>query len=272
LTDALQRELVLALGSRFRARGWHDEQQIVVRLARHLAAGHPVRVYRLTSDDRRFLQANRLTRDELNGEVDTAGADSIPAPVRIRTLLFTDLVGSTARASQLGDGPWSELLGEHNRRTRKVIEAAGGDVVEGTGDGVLAMFVSPETAIRAAMKVVAELRKIGLEVRVGVHTAQIVDIDGANIGGIGVHLASRVMSAAGTGEILVSEATRSLVAGTDLAFDAAGPRRFKGIPDEIHVYRVKQASGGLVADSTRPRRVSPRTGPDEPGDSEEPEH
>ena len=117
---------------------------------------------------------------------------------QVQTLLFTDIVGSTDRLQDLGDAAWAALLARHHGVVRGVLAAHGGREVNTAGDGFLARFDAPAPAVRAAAAAVAGVAALGMEIRVGLHTGE-VELDGEEIGGVGVHLAARVMAQAGAG-------------------------------------------------------------------------
>ena len=147
------------------------------------------------------------------------------------TVVFTDIVGSTERAGQLGDKKWKELLAAHDALVRRQLDAFKGREVKGTGDGFLVTFESPARAVGCARAIRDQVRGLGLEIRGAVHTGE-CERSGADIGGIAVHLASRIQSAAEAGEILVSGTVRDLVTGSGLRFVDRGRHSLKGIQGE----------------------------------------
>jgi class 3 adenylate cyclase/pimeloyl-ACP methyl ester carboxylesterase len=155
----------------------------------------------------------------------------------VMTLLFTDIVRSTQRATELGDERWRELLTLHDDAARRVTAAFGGHVVKTTGDGILATFDGPRRAIRAAAALRQDLRRIELEIRAGIHTGE-VERREVDVSGIAVHIAARVMSAAGEGEILVSRTVRDLIAGSEIELDERGAHQLKGVPGDWFLYAV----------------------------------
>jgi class 3 adenylate cyclase len=160
------------------------------------------------------------------------------APRRVlASLLFTDIVDSTATAARLGDAPWHELLSVHYHLSNEAIEGLGGRRIATTGDGVLASFDVSQSAVRCALAIRGSAERQGLAVRIGVHVGE-VDLVGEDIRGLAVHQAARVMSASGPGEILVSEAVRLLCQGDDLEFEDAGEHELKGVSDRWRLYRV----------------------------------
>jgi class 3 adenylate cyclase len=155
----------------------------------------------------------------------------------LATVMFTDIVGSTNRASDLGDKRWKELLDRHDEITRSQVERYGGRVVKTTGDGALATFDSPGRAIRCASELGVILQGVGINVRTGLHTGE-VERRGDDVGGIAVHIGARVMGEAGTGEVLCSRTVRDLVVGSGLTFEDRGSRTLKGVPDEWQLFAV----------------------------------
>ena len=155
----------------------------------------------------------------------------------LATVLFTDIAGSTVRAAELGDRRWSELLEAHHARVRALISRYGGREVDTAGDGFLATFEGPTRAIRCAEEITAAVQTIGLEVRAGVHTGEIV-LAGDDVRGIAVHVGARIAAMASPGEVLVSSTVRDLVAGSGLRFDDRGLHSLKGVPGEWQVLAV----------------------------------
>ena len=142
----------------------------------------------------------------------------------LATVLFTDLVGSTERARAVGDQRWRELLDLHDEAARRLVDQEGGRLIKSTGDGILAVFDRPGRGIRCALALREELRASGIEIRSGLHTGE-VDLRGADVGGIAVHLAARIMAAAGPGEVLVSRTVRDLVGAPTSPWRTMGPTR-----------------------------------------------
>jgi class 3 adenylate cyclase len=153
-----------------------------------------------------------------------------PADRVLATVLFTDIVGSTERATELGDRHWRELLERHDRLARREVGRHRGRVVKSTGDGLLATFDGPARAVRAgaAMRDAAS-KELDIRLRVGVHTGE-CEVIGDDLGGIGVHIAARVQAAAEPEEVLVSSTVRDLVVGSGLRFDDRGEHDLKGVP------------------------------------------
>jgi class 3 adenylate cyclase len=167
-----------------------------------------------------------------------AGVRRAAEPTRVlSTVLFTDIVGSTQRAGQLGDRRWSQVLNVHDELTRRVVEEFQGQLVKTTGDGILATFDGPGRAIRCAAALRDELGGIGLQIRAGLHTGEVELRDG-DVGGIGVHIAARIVAAAESGEILTSRTVRDLVVGSDIAVEDRGTQALKGIDGTWQLFAI----------------------------------
>jgi class 3 adenylate cyclase len=166
------------------------------------------------------------------------GLHRVPESDRaLAAILFTDIVGSTERASALGDREWRNLLESHDVVARTVVEQHRGRLVKMTGDGMLATFDGPGRAIRCAVALGDALRPLGLEIRAGLHTGE-VEVRGTDVAGIGVHIAARVLASASPGELLVSAAVPMLVAGSGIEFDDRGEHALKGVPGSWKLYRA----------------------------------
>ena len=168
----------------------------------------------------------------VTGQREAADPERVLAPV-----LFTDIVDSTKRAAELGDQAWRSLLERHDRVTREELQRWRGVERAHTGDGMLATFDGPARAVRAAQAIGDAVRGMGIEVRAGVHTGEI-EIVGANVAGLGVHLGARVASLAGAGEVVVSRTVKDLVVGSQLQFESRGIHDLKGVPGEWEVFAV----------------------------------
>jgi pimeloyl-ACP methyl ester carboxylesterase len=155
----------------------------------------------------------------------------------LATVLFTDIVGSTDRASFLGDRDWKELLDRHHAVTRQALRAFRGVEIGTRGDGFLATFDGPARAIRCAEAIVDAVRGIGVDVRVGIHTGEI-ELMGDDVGGIAVHIGARVTELAGPSQILVSRTVKDLVAGSGIEFEDRGSHALKGVSGQWHLFAV----------------------------------
>ena len=156
----------------------------------------------------------------------------------LATVLFTDIVDSTARAAELGDRRWRAILDSHEEIVRTEIQAHGGLIADFTGDGVVATFDGPARAVRAALALRDRVHDLGLAIRSGLHTGEI-ERRGGGIAGLGVHIAARVMALANGDEVLVSHTVKDLVAGSGLSFQDYGMRELKGVPDTWQIFRVE---------------------------------
>jgi class 3 adenylate cyclase len=161
------------------------------------------------------------------------------APERsLAAILFSDLVSSTERAATLGDARWRRLLDRHDAIVRSCVVQRGGTVVKVDGDGVLAVFGSASSSIRAARELQHALAREGLTARAGVHVGD-VDARGDDVSGLAVNIAARIMALAGAGELLVSAAVPPVVAGSGFAFDDRGEHELKGVPGTWRLYVLK---------------------------------
>jgi class 3 adenylate cyclase len=177
--------------------------------------------------------------DEIEAFVTTLGAEVEPEGV-LATILFTDLVGSTAKAAELGDRAWRQLLEEHHGRVRRELARYRGVELDTAGDGFFARFDGPVRAIRCARAIRDSIAELGLELRAGVHTGECELLDG-KVAGIAVSIGARVAAHAHPGEVLVSQTVKDLVAGSGLAFDKRGAAKLRGVPGEWRLYAVVDA-------------------------------
>ncbi len=172
-------------------------------------------------------------RDFLTGFREAAEPENVLA-----TVLFTDIVGSTDRARELGDSQWSALLQQHHAAVRTVLAQYRGRAIDTTGDGFLAAFDGPARGIRCAHAILEALGRIGIEARAGLHTGE-VEMVGDKIAGIAVHIGARVAAVAGSGEVLVSSTVRDLVAGSGIRFEDAGLHELKGLDEPRQLFAVR---------------------------------
>ena len=164
------------------------------------------------------------------------GSRPPPMPDRVlSTILFTDIVRSTEHASEVGDRQWSELLERHDALVREQLGRYRGREVKMTGDGLLATFDGPARAVACAAAIGRAVRALGLEVRAAVHTGE-VELRNGDIGGIGVHIASRVMGLAQPNEVLVTSTVKDLVAGAEIRFEDRGVHSLRGVPGKWHLF------------------------------------
>jgi class 3 adenylate cyclase len=176
--------------------------------------------------------------EPLLGEVEefVTGTRRPPEMDRVlATVLFTDIVGSTERAAQLGDAAWKELLEKHDDLVRGELRRFRGREVDTAGDGFLATFDGPARAIRCARAIVNVVSGLGLQLRAGLHTGE-VQLAGERVRGIAVHIGARVAGLAGPGEVLVTRTVRDLVAGSGIEFEDRGTQPLKGVPEDWQIY------------------------------------
>ena len=155
----------------------------------------------------------------------------------LATVMFSDIVGSTETAAEVGDARWRELLEQHHSLIRRELVRARGKEVDTAGDGFLASFDGPARAIRCGCAITESVKELGLDIRVGLHTGECELIDG-KVAGIAVHTGARVAAKAGRGEVLVSSTVKDLVAGSGLKFEDRGAHDLAGIPGEWRLYSV----------------------------------
>lgn len=163
----------------------------------------------------------------------------------LATVLFTDIVGSTERAAQLGDRAWRELLERHHAFVRRELTRFRGEERDTAGDGFFATFDGPARAIRCAQALVVGVRDLGLELRAGVHTGECELHDG-KVAGLAVSIGARVAAFAGPSEVLVSQTVKDLVAGTGLLLEDRGERELKGVPGSWRIYRASAAEPAVA--------------------------
>lgn len=217
-----------------------DDEDVDVEEGRWMASQIPdAKFVELPGDAHLFWAVDP---EEFVAEIEefVTGRREARTPERIlSTVLFTDIVGSTHRAAELGDRDWRSLLERHNQVIRHELQRWRGVERVHTGDGILATFDGPARAVRAASAIGEAVRGIGLEVRAGVHTGEI-ELIGDNVAGLGVHIGARVSALARAGEILVSRTVKDLVVGSQLEFEPRGSHTMKGVPGEWELYAVIQ--------------------------------
>ncbi len=155
----------------------------------------------------------------------------------LATVLFTDIVDSTATLERIGDAAWRELLFTHNRLLREELNVFRGREVTTTGDGFLAVFDGATRAVRCGVAMARSAERLGIAIRVGVHTGE-VEFVGPDARGLAVHAAARVMSFAGAGEVVVSSTTKDLLDGSGLVLEDAGAHELKGIAGERNLFKL----------------------------------
>ena len=152
--------------------------------------------------------------------------------------MFTDIVGSTARAAELGDAAWARLLERHDSVVAAEVERHGGWLVKSLGDGALALFDRPSRAIACAIAAREQVRGLGLETRSGLHTGECELLAGSEVGGIALHIGARISALAGGGEILASGTVRDLTLGSPFTLTDRGEHLLKGMPEPWRVFAL----------------------------------
>jgi class 3 adenylate cyclase len=227
----------------------------------------PTLVMHRTEDTAWDIRHSRYLADNIAGSrfVELHGADSLPfvgdgdaivdeveqfltgqrtqgeLSRALLTVMFTDIVDATAHAARIGDGRWRDLLAQHDAIVRSELSRFEGREIKTVGDGFLAVFEGPPTrALRCALAVTREARRLGVEVRIGVHTGE-CELIGEDVGGMAVHIASRVCSLAGASEVLASGTAFGTVVGGPFAFDDRGAHELKGVPGRWPVFALSEA-------------------------------
>jgi class 3 adenylate cyclase len=168
------------------------------------------------------------------------GVRHAPEPDRVlATVMFTDIVRSTERATEMGDSRWRDLLQRHHALIRRELARFRGREIDTAGDGFFVTFDGPARAIRCALAAIDAVRQLGIEIRAGLHTGEI-ELMGNKVGGIAVHIGARVMAQAGKSEVLVSSTVKDLVAGSGIRFQDRGMHALKGVSEEWHLYAVQR--------------------------------
>jgi class 3 adenylate cyclase len=197
------------------------------------------RAFRISGDEMFYMQTSAEVPEEVERFVGGEAPPKVPDSV-LATVLFTDIVGSTERAAELGDQTWRELLERHHALVRRELTRYRGEEKDTAGDGFFATFDGPARAIRCAQAVVDGIGELGLEVRAGVHTGE-CELHEGKVAGLAVVISARVAAAAAGGEVLVSQTVKDLVAGAGLEFDERGEHELKGVPGEWRLYAVVDA-------------------------------
>jgi pimeloyl-ACP methyl ester carboxylesterase len=218
----------------------HRGQDVLIDYegARQLAAGIPnARLVTLPGPDHLpWVGDSRAIIEEI--EEFLTGSKSTPSGERtLATVLFTDIVDSTGTAHRMGDTKWRDALDAHDAAVRSLLARFRGREIRTTGDGFLATFDGPGRAIQCALEIKEAVRALGFRVRAGLHTGEVAFVDGG-VGGIAVHIASRVIGVAPEDEVLVSRTVKDLVAGSGIEFEKAGLYTLKGVPEKWELYRA----------------------------------
>ena len=175
--------------------------------------------------------------DEIERFVASVRDDEADLDRVLATVMFTDMVGSTEKAAELGDKGWRDLVERHHGVVRAMLGRFRGKEVDTAGDGFFATFDGPARGVRCAQAISSAVKDLGIEVRAGVHTGEVETIAG-KVGGIAVNVGARIASLAASSEVLVSHTVQGLVSGSGLVFEDAGEHALKGIPDRWHLYRA----------------------------------
>jgi class 3 adenylate cyclase/dihydrofolate reductase len=202
--------------------------------SRALSSGVVLLTYQRSdeSPSSKYVESFAWTREQMQSFQAAQDPDRVLA-----TVLFTDIVDSTRQAAELGDARWRQLLDRHDRTARTLVEQFRGQFVKSTGDGMLATFDAPTRALRCAFELNDALSGIGLAIRSAIHTGEI-EIRDDDVGGIGVHIASRALGEAGASQVIVTRTVRDLATGTDLSFSPLGSVGLRGIPGEWELFEA----------------------------------
>jgi class 3 adenylate cyclase len=214
-----------------------DDMGTSIEHGRYLAANIPGAELRELPGTNHMWDRSEDVPSEVKRFMTTIQAEQEAFDRYLATVLFTDIVGSTAIASAGGDAAWQDLVEQHHRIVRGALARFRGTEMDTAGDGFFATFDGPARAVRCAMAIADAVRGLSLDIRAGVHTGEVQTIDG-KAGGIAVTIGSRIMSQASASEVLVSRTVKDLVAGSGLTFEDTGEHELKGVPDLWHLYRV----------------------------------
>lgn len=212
---------------------------IPIAHGRYLAEHLPnARLVELPGSDHAFFSGDTASLLDRIQDFTTGRTGPLSSERLLATVLFLDIVESTSRAARLGDASWREVLDQHDAVIVRLVAQHLGHVVKHTGDGVMARFDGPTRAVLCGTALRQALRAVGIDVRVGLHTGEII-LRGDDIAGIAVHLAARVQGSASPGEVLVSSTVRDLVLGSGIQFEDRGIHTLKGIPDAVRLFAVQ---------------------------------
>jgi class 3 adenylate cyclase len=217
------------------------ERVVDVQHARYLAAHIPrARLVELPGIDHTIgVGDNDAIVDEVE-EFLTGSRHAAELERVVATVLFTDIVGSTEKAAQLGDRKWCDLLEGYYALARRQLERFRGREIDTAGDGMFATFDGPARAVRCAKAIGQEAKALGIDIRAGLHTGE-VEVIGEKIGGIAVHIGARVASHAAAGEVVVSSTVKDLAAGSGIQFEERGTHTLKGVDGEWRLFLAATA-------------------------------
>jgi class 3 adenylate cyclase len=206
-------------------------------LAKHIPGA---RYIELPDPDASAPRKPRDSLHELIEEFVTGGRRGSEAERTVTTVLFTDIVGSTQRAAELGDAAWRHVQDRHDQLAREQISLHRGRFIESSGDGTLATFESPGRAIDCALALHEATRPLGISLRAGLHTGEVELRDDGRVGGLAVHFGARVMATAQAGEVLVSHTVHGILMGSRHSFAERGMYELKGVPGKWPLYAVQR--------------------------------
>ena len=224
-----------------------EDPTVSIQAGRFLASHIPgARLVELEGPDHVYYTGdNALQIADLIADFATQpGADARSAAASRRmlaTILFTDIVNSTTRATELGDRAWRELLQAHDATVRREMARFRGNEVKSLGDGFLMLFDGPARAIHCAQAITEAMTPLDIHVRAGLHTGEVERTD-TDVLGIAVHLAARIMATAGAGEVMISRTVKDLVAGSGIEFDSTGEHSLKGIEEKWQLFKVRTSA------------------------------
>jgi class 3 adenylate cyclase len=219
-------------------RGRHDEEEDALDVASRIPGA---RTMRFSGDDYWGIFLSPEVVDEIERFVAGEEAPFVPESV-LATVMFTDLVGSTERASEVGDRAWRDLLTQHHALVRRELARFRGEERDTAGDGFFVSFDGPARAIRAGEAILRGIEGLGLDARVGIHVGE-CELHEHKLTGIAVSIGARIAATARAGEIMVSSTVRDLVAGSGLFFADRGQQELKGVPGRWQLYAVKSDRG-----------------------------
>ena len=254
IDDRLERDYLAAARTRYGAGPWSAAERTGERLSPEHAIAYALGERSPATGPQKdestaVTSAGHRFDDPVDPPAVRRGAPEIER--QLATVMFTDIVGSTARAASLGDQRWRALLDSHDAVGRAELSRVGGTEIKFTGDGLLAKFDAPARAIDCAYAIREAVRNLGIEIRVGIHTGEI-ELRNNDIGGIAVHIGARLVALARPSEILVSQTVIDLVAGSGIRFDERGPHKLKGVPGTWRLHSVLQHSDRRVRPNPYP--------------------
>jgi class 3 adenylate cyclase len=218
----------------------HADPWVQVEHGRYLAEHIPGAVY-AELDGKEHIPtgafAPRLLAHIVPFLQEAAAREALEPDRVLATIFFSDIVGSTARAAELGDARWRQLLAQHHALVRRQLARFHGVEQDTAGDGFFARFDGPARAIRCALAIHEAMRELGLQVRIGLHAGECEVLDG-KVAGIAVSIGARVSALAAAGQVLVSQTVKDLVAGSGITFDDHGVQELKGVPGQWRMYAV----------------------------------